>query len=155
MTTGLELTAAQIDSIRLLSTTLSTLWMTPSASTTEPTGSPGSERRALNPILVESPQTGERLASVARVRSSRSVFAFGVVCSCGRTPPAPSSTTSREPITPTMLRLLPVSSVNEVRYRVSEGSSSRCNTPSLIHDWNRCEAFAYASDGGSAIGKSM
>ena len=60
-------------------------------------GSAGSTSRSVSPVASDSPHTGDRLASVARVRSRRSVDALGVVRSWGSTPPAPSSTTSSPP----------------------------------------------------------
>ena len=78
-------------------------------------GSPGSASSAVSPQASDRPHTGDRLACVARVRSSRSVDAFGVTRSCGSTPPAPSSTTSSPPSTPAMSRAVPAASVNRMR----------------------------------------
>ena len=83
-----------------------------------PSVSPGSASSAVRPEASDRPQTGDRLARVARVRSSRSVEALGVVRSCGSTPPAPSSVISSAPTTPAMSRALPVPSVKRIRYRV-------------------------------------
>ena len=70
----------------------------PSSSTTSPSGSPGVGSSSVSPVARDSPQIGERLASVARVRSRRSVEAFGVVRSWGKTPPPrPSRRRPRPP----------------------------------------------------------
>ncbi len=63
--------------------------------------------RSVSPAASDRPQTGERLASVARGQVESVGRAFGVVRSCGSTPPAPSSTTSRPPSTPTVSRAVP------------------------------------------------
>ena len=99
----------------------------------------------------DKPHTGDRFARVARVRSSRSVFAFGVVRSWGSTPSAPSSTTSSAPITPTVLRRSPRASTKLIRYSVNEGRASSCRTPSLRHDASVAAAAAY---GLSPTGRS-
>ena len=119
-----SMTIAAIACTRAGSVTRSTEWVTPST-VTEPTGSPGSRNRSVSPLASDNPQIGERLARVARVRSSRSVDAFGVVRSWGSTRPAPSSTTSSAPTTPTMSRALPAASVKRWRYSVNDGSASR------------------------------
>ena len=114
--------------------------------------SAGSVSSADKPAANDRPHTGDKLASVARVSSSRSVLAFGVVRSCGSTPPAPSSTTSNAPITPTTLRAFPVESVNFMRYNVKDGTSSRTNMPLRIHSLNIDAACSYAfPDGASGI----
>ena len=58
-------------------------------------------------------QIGERLVPVARRRSRRSVLAFGVVCSWGRTSP---SAMARAPMTPRLVRATPNSSVPAISY---------------------------------------
>ena len=68
-----------------------------------------------NPSASESPQIGEVLMPVARSRSSRSPFGFGIVRSWGRTSPPPSTSTPSAPITPTVARSAPVSSVKRIR----------------------------------------
>ena len=130
--------------MRASSVTRSTLCTTPRSSVSSPSNSAGSVSKVDNPAASDKPHTGDKLASVARVSSRRSVLAFGVVRSCGSTPPAPSSTTSSAPITPTTLRGLPVESVNRMRYNVNEGVSSRTMTPSLIHCFSTVAACSYA-----------
>ena len=97
---------ALIAATRAGSLTRSTRCATPST-VTSPTSSPAGASSSLSPAAKESPHTGDRLARVALVRSRRSVEAFGVVRSWGSTPPAPSSTTSNAPITPTRSRSEP------------------------------------------------
>ena len=108
---------------------------------TDPIGSAGGVSRSVSPPASDRPQIGDRLHPVARVRSSRSVEAFGVVRSCGSTPPAPSSTTSRPPITPTMSRSAPAGigeahPVERERWALVE----RPSRPSSIHARNRSAA---------------
>ena len=116
----LPATAALMARHRAASSIRSTVCVTPSSSTTAPNGSPGGRRRSVSPLANDRPQIGERLARVARVRSSRSVLAFGVVRSWGSTPFAgpwlwPGSTTSSAPTTPTVSRARPASSVKAIR----------------------------------------
>ena len=74
---------SRMAAIRCGSVTRSTTCSTP-ASITAPRTSPGSASKSVKPVDSESPQTGDRLAAVARVRSRRSVDAWGVVRSCGK-----------------------------------------------------------------------
>ena len=64
-------------------------WVTPSSSVQLSSGGSSSSSSAVSPGAGERPQTAERLAPVARSSLSRSLFAFGVVCSWGRMPPSP------------------------------------------------------------------
>ncbi len=118
--------------MRSASESRSTTCSTPST-VTAPIGSAGSTSRSVRPVASDSPHTGDRLAFVALVRSSRSVDALGVVRSWGSTPPAPSSTTSSPPSTPTRSRRTPVASVKRIRYSVKVGESSCTSTPSASH----------------------
>ena len=114
MRTGAEATAAWMASTRAGSSMRSSWCTTPSPSVTVASRSPGSRVRSARPAASDRPQIGDRLARVARVRSSRSVEAFGVVCSWGSTslPGASGSVTARAPSTPAMVRGAPASSVN-------------------------------------------
>ena len=56
----------------------------PSGSVQSATASSSVRSRSVSPADGERPHTAERFASQARSMSSRSLRAFGVVCSCGR-----------------------------------------------------------------------
>ena len=114
MTTSFELTACEIAATRAGSVTRSIVCVTPSV-VTVPSNSPGARNNSVSPAVSDKPHTGDKFVMVARVKSSRSVLAFGVVRSWGNTPPAPSSTTSSAPMTPKVVRSVPASSRKVMR----------------------------------------
>ncbi len=120
-------------------------WPTPSSSCHDPMAcaSDGSSRFD-RPSARDSPHTGDRLVVVARSRSSRSLFAFGVVCSWGRTSPVPGGSSPSAPITPRVWWRRPASSAKVIRYRYRDGSSVS-RIPSASHPRNRAAASAYGS----------
>ena len=81
------------------SSTTPELWVTPSSSVQLATGGPA---RVEQVGQARRPATGPRSAtgwhSVARSRSSRSLLAFGVVCSWGRISPSPGRLSSSAPM---------------------------------------------------------
>ena len=105
----------------------------------------GDEAQDLNleGVSVQTASSRPQICSLASLRASRrSVLAFGVVRSWGSTPPAPSSTTSSPPTTPTVSRAVPASSTNRIRYSVKLGAGSVTSTPSRIHACIVCAARA-------------
>ena len=65
MSTACPATAAPMAAHRSGSSTSSTVWVTPSSSTVDPSGAPGSVSSSVSPGASDSPQIGERLAPVA------------------------------------------------------------------------------------------
>jgi len=76
-----------------------TVWRTPSSSTRSASGGSCTGSRSVSPLASERPQMADRFARHARSRSSRSLLAFLVVCSCGRMS-VPGGLSSSAPITP-------------------------------------------------------
>ncbi len=152
MRTGADDTSDAMERTRNGSTTRSTRWVTPCSSVNSPRGSPAAMSASVSCSRSDSPHTGDMFVRVARVRSSRSVVAFGVVRSWGNTPSAPSSTTSRAPITPTVFRRSPRASTKLIRYRVNDGRSSNCRTPRSRHAARVAAACSY---GWSPTGRSI
>ncbi len=111
ITTGSELTALAMASVKPGWLICQRRWWTPSPSVQAASGGPGSSHRAERPSAVERPQTADRLARHERSISRRSLLAFGVVCSWGRTPPVPGWASSSAPMTPAVWRRRPVSSL--------------------------------------------
>ena len=122
------------------------------SSVNPPSDSPGSTSAVVKPVVRDNPQIGERFAWVARVSSSRSVFAFGVVCSCGKTSCESGGSIFSAPIMPTVWRVLPSESVNFIRYKVKLGVSSNTKTPESCQLLKRFAASRY---GSSPTGKSI
>ena len=58
----------------------------------------------MSPGVSDRPQMGERLARVARISSSRSLFGLGSVCSWGRMEAALAGSMPRAPTTPLVVR---------------------------------------------------
>ena len=95
----------------------------------------------MRPLASERTQMAERFARHERRRSSRSLLAFFVVCSCGRMSVPGGLELERTDDTGRAL-LAPSSSMEVIRYTVKVGRSSVTRVPSASQSASSCWAIA-------------